>query len=102
MRNEATRYKKKWQTINLNTFVEKFAKGSKGVVSKNGRKIYYYNKTNNLRITTDVAGGYCRLENISKRGKDARNYINARGKIQGRTVEQFEKLIISEFKKEMN
>lgn len=46
-------------------------------------------KLNNLRITTDVAGGYCRLENmfikgigrfLDIRGNDAKNYINEKGK----------------------
>lgn len=97
-RKEAALYKSNWQKINLNTFVEKFAPGSKGEISKDGRKIYYYNKQNSLRIVTDVAGGYCRLEDTSKRGKerfldingnDARNYINEKGKKQGRTHSQF-------------
>ena len=97
-RREKERFKENWQTVNINEFVQKFTPGAKGIISKDGRKIYYYNKHNSLRITTDVAGGYCRLEDTSKKGRerfldingiDARNYINERGKLQGRSPSQF-------------
>lgn len=97
-REEALKYKNNWQTVNLNSFVEKFTPGSKGVISEDGRKIYYNNKKNGLRVIADVAGGYCRLEDTTKKGrerfldidgKDSRNYINEKGKLQGRSRSQF-------------
>lgn len=97
-RKEASQYKENWQTVNLNSFVEKFAPGAKGEISEDGRKIYYNNKENSLRVITDVVGGYCRLVDTSKtgkerfldiNGKDARNYINEKGKTQGRSRDQF-------------
>lgn len=97
-RNESSRFKENWQTVNINEFVKRFVPGAKGKISEDGRKIYYYNKHNSLRITTDVAGGYCRLEDMSINGigrfldingNDARNYINERGKKQGRSRSQF-------------
>ena len=97
-RNESSHFKENWQTVNINEFVKKFTPGAKGIISKDGRKIIYKNKHNSLQIVTDVAGGYCRLQDTSKRGKerfldingnDARNYINDKGKKQGRTKSQF-------------
>ena len=95
---ESFLYKKNWQKVNINAFVKKFASGAKGEISEDGRKIFYQSKHNNLRVVADVAGGYCRLEDTTKRGKeryldingnDARNYINSRGKKQGRNNVQF-------------
>ena len=95
---ESFLYKKNWQKVNINAFVKKFASGAKGEISEDGRKIFYQSKHNNLRVVADVAGGYCRLEDTTKRGKerfldingnDARNYINSRDKKQGRNNAQF-------------
>ena len=88
-RNESSHFKENWQTVNINEFVKKFTPGAKGIISKDGRKIIYKNKHNSLQIVTDVAGGYCRLQDTSKRGKESFLYINDKGKKQGRTKSQF-------------
>ena len=97
-RKETSRYREKWQTVNINEFVKKYAPGAKGKISEDGRKIIYKSKHSSLQVSTDVAGGYCRLEDTSIQGigrfldingKDARNYINERGKKQGRSRSQF-------------
>lgn len=98
---EADKYKSGWKSVNLNYFVKKFAPGTKGTLSKNGRKVLYTNKKEGLQVIVDVKGLYCRLRDLNNHtrrpyldinGNNANNYTNKNGKTKGRIKEDYEKV----------
>ncbi len=98
---ESQNFKAKWQTVNINDLVAKFTPGAKGIPSLNGRKVYYYNFKTKIRLVADVRGGYVRIEQYKNKGKrrflgingnDESNFINAKGKKQGRSRSDYEEV----------
>lgn len=98
-KTESQNFKANWLAVNINDLVAKFTPGAKGIPSLNGRKVYFYNFKTKIRLVTDVRGGYVRIEKYkskSKRrylginGNDESNFINAKGKKQGRSRADYE------------
>lgn len=92
----AADFKQNWQSVDLNEVVEKFAPGSVPHVSpKNGNKVYYQAPGSPIRITADLGGGYCRIEDTSAGtskglhlnldGTNGHNYKDEQGKTHGRS-----------------
>jgi len=98
---EADKFKSHWKSVNLNYFVNKFAAGTKGTLSRNGRKVFYTNKKDALQIVVDVKGLYCRLKDLNNHtrrpyldinGNNASNYKDEKGKIKGRSKDDYQEV----------
>ena len=92
-------YRSNWTSVDLNEVVDRLTPGAIPQV-RNG-KITFTNKEGTIRIVTDAAGGYLRIQDLTAKGKkerylgldgrDAHNYRNERGKLQGRPKAEFNK-----------
>lgn len=106
------KYKSGWKSVDLNEVVERLTPGAHAVV-ENG-KITYTNKEETIRIVADAGGGYLRVEDLTVsqkpphylgiNGEEQSNFVNERGKQQGRSKEDFRKATHFRIKKreEMN
>lgn len=99
---ETAAYKKNWESININHFVERFTPNAERVVSKDGRKLTFIDNKTNRAIIIDIKGAYCWLVDttlgksknrfLDINGKPARNGINERGKQYGRNQSEYNKV----------
>lgn len=62
----AKKYKNCWQDVNLNELTERVAPNAYSYES--GGKIVFSNKGRYI-IVADVAGGYCRIQDLKNKGK---------------------------------
>lgn len=90
----ASRFKNKWQSVNINEFVQKFTPDP--IISVDKGKLTFMNKDGKMAIIADLGGTYCRLADMTGskpfyldiNGKDPRNYTDAKGKQHGRKKEE--------------
>ena len=87
-------YKEHWQSVNINSFVEKFTPNP--IISVKLGKLYFTSQDGKMAIIADLGGTYCRLADITNpakpfyldiNGKDPRNYTDSNGKQHGRSKE---------------
>ena len=101
-RGRSEKHKESWQKININDFIDRFTPDP--TVEVDGNKISWTGKDGKYKITADIGGGYCRLEDyqhwlkthnhhyLDINGKDVRNYKDERGKQHGRPSKEQEAL----------
>jgi len=100
--NRSGKYKESWQKININDFINRFTPDP--TMEIDGNKMMWTGSDGKYRITADIGGGYCRLEDYQYflrtknhlyfdiNGKDVRNYKDERGKQHGRPSKEQEAL----------
>jgi len=96
------KHKESWQKININDFLKRFTPDP--TIRVHGNKISWTGKDGKYKITADIGGGYCRLEDnqhllntgihhyLDINGKDVRNYKDEKGKQHGRPASEQEAL----------
>lgn len=93
----ASKYKQNWESVNINTVVEKFAPNS--TPYKSNGKIVFENSEHTIAVVTDAAGGYLRIQDLTSNAKrglyltlDGKNGHNVtiNGKTKGRSNEEYE------------
>ena len=100
--NRSEKYKESWQKVNINDFINRFTPNP--TMKIDGNKMMWTGSDGKYRITADIGGGYCRLEDyqyflrthnhlyLDINGKDVRNYKDERGKQHGRSSKEQEAL----------
>ena len=93
----ANKYNKNWESVNINTVVDKFAPNSNPY--KNNGKIVFENSQHTIAVVADAAGGYLRIQDLTSNAKrglyltlDGNNghNITENGKIRGRSNVEYE------------
>ena len=96
------RYKQSWQKVNINDFLKQFT--PEPAIRVHGNKISWTGKDGKYKITADIGGGSCRLEDnqywlkthkhlyLDINGKDVRHYKDEKGKQHGRPSKEQEAL----------
>ncbi|SFM92195.1 RHS repeat-associated core domain-containing protein [Chitinophaga sp. YR627] len=80
----AAKYKNQWDCISLNDAIEKFAPGSKGVISETKEKTFFLNEESGIQVVYDNLGDYFRIENTRLSGK--RTYLDMNGRIPNNKI----------------
>ena len=95
----ASKFKANWQAVNLNEIVHKFAPNP--IVSITGCKVIYTSRDGKIAVVADLAGTYCRIQDLTKVGKqksleyldingnNAHNYTDKNGKQHGRSTAEY-------------
>ena len=93
----AATYGKKWESVDINEIVEKFAPGAEPEY-KDG-KILFYNAERTIAVVADIGGGYLRIQDctvnqnhrlyLNLDGTNGHNYKDSAGKTHGRSKSEY-------------
>ncbi len=98
-KERAEKYSENWKAESLQNAIDRFAKGSNGVVNSEKGKIIYTSLDGKYSVVYDYNGDYFRIEDNTKTGKrryvdidgnDVSN-ITISGKTRGRTRDEYER-----------
>ncbi|MGN0907587.1 MAG: hypothetical protein ACI4NM_10600 [Bullifex sp.] len=95
----ASLHKHEWASVDINDIVQKFAPGS--FPEYQDEKLIFKSSDGSVAVVADVGGGYLRIQDLSKvtmkrrylnlDGTDGHNYVDANGKIHGKSKEEYER-----------
>ena len=93
------KYKENWESVNINDVIAKFSPNYE--VTYSGTKMNFQTPGSKYRVVADIIGGYLRIQDTSITsgrkyldldGKIPNNFINERGKQQGRSEADYNRV----------
>lgn len=94
----AEKYKDNWESVNINTFVDKFTPNP--IIAVDKGKLTFLSRDGKMAIIADLGGSYCRLADLSGskicyldiNGNNPNNYKDSYGKQHGRNRSERQKV----------
>lgn len=106
-RERKEKYGAGWESVNINEVVERNAPGPLRREKKG--KLIYYNEDETRAVVADLGGGYCRVQDLTKKtkypqyldqyGNDAHLRVTEKGTKTGRSPDEFNRVTHYRIKK---